>query len=160
MVLTKTISVTPTEKSRLPEVDFDNLTFGEIFTDHMFACDFKNGQWQKPEVVPYKEILLSPASSALHYGQAVFEGMKAYKDDAGGVWLFRPELNFERINISCSRLGMPEFPKNYFFEGMKPSWNWMRVGYNPAWATHSTFVLLLLLVKHVSKQLPPMNINS
>ena len=119
MDLTKTISVTPTEKSRLPEVDFDNLTFGEIFTDHMFVCDFKNGQWQRPEVVPYKEILLSPASSALHYGQAVFEGMKAYKDDAGGVWLFRPELNFERINISCSRLGMPEFPKNYFFEGMQ-----------------------------------------
>lgn len=119
MDLTETIKIKKTSQSRLPAVDFDNLVFGEIFTDHMFVCDYKEGQWQTPEIVPYKDIPLSPAASALHYGQAVFEGMKAYKDENNGIWLFRPELNFERINISSARLHIPEFPKAYFFEGMQ-----------------------------------------
>ena len=129
---TKSLIVTQTKQSRLASVDFDQLSFGEIFTDHMFVCDYKQGQWQTPEIVPYQNISLAPSASALHYGQAVFEGMKAYKDDSGQLWLFRPELNFNRINKSSIRLGMPEFPKEYFFEGLETllelDSDWVRPG--------------------------------
>ena len=118
MNLTKNLVVTKTSQSRLSSVNFEELSFGEIFTDHMFVCDFKNGSWQTPEILPYQNISMAPSASALHYGQAVFEGMKAYKDDSDQLWLFRPELNFERINKSSKRLGMPEFPKEFFFQGL------------------------------------------
>ncbi|MGB2215702.1 MAG: branched-chain amino acid aminotransferase [Flavobacteriaceae bacterium] len=118
MNLTKNLVVTKTSQSRLSSVNFEELSFGEIFTDHMFVCDFKKGSWQTPEILPYQNISMAPSASALHYGQAVFEGMKAYKDDADQLWLFRPELNFERINKSSKRLGMPEFPKEFFFQGL------------------------------------------
>ncbi|MBT8254730.1 MAG: branched-chain amino acid aminotransferase [Flavobacteriaceae bacterium] len=105
--------------SQISAVDFENIEFGKIFTDHLFECDFKNGAWQTPKIRPYGPISLDPGARVFHYGQAVFEGMKAYKDDDGGVWLFRPEENFKRINKSAKRLAIPEFPENYFFEGMK-----------------------------------------
>ena len=107
------------QKSKISNVDFDNLNFGEIFTDHMFVCDFINGKWGAPEILPYQPIQLDPSSSVFHYGQAVFEGMKAYKDDKDRVWMFRPDQNFERINKSSKRLSIPEFPKEYFFEGLE-----------------------------------------
>lgn len=118
MNLADNLQISKTTQSRLPEVDFENLAFGEIFTDHMYVCTYSNGKWQNPEILPYQNIPMSPAASALHYGQAVFEGMKAYKDEAETVWLFRPELNFDRINISSERLNIPVFPKKYFFEGL------------------------------------------
>ena len=90
-----------------------------LFTDHMFVCDYKDGEWKEPQVIPYQPIAVDPSMSALHYGQAVFEGMKAYKDKAGEVFLFRPEENFNRINRSSERLAIPAFPKNYFFEGLE-----------------------------------------
>ena len=105
-------------QSKINSVDFDTLAFGKTFTDHMFVCDYKNGKWQTPQVLPYQPLTLDPSASALHYGQAVFEGMKAYKDDAGHVWLFRPDENFKRINISSKRLDIPEFPESYFFDGL------------------------------------------
>ena len=107
------------QKSKISNVDFDNLNFGEIFTDHMFVCDFIHGKWDAPEILPYQPIQLDPSSSVFHYGQAVFEGMKAYKDDKDRVWMFRPDQNFERINKSSKRLSIPEFPKEYFFEGLE-----------------------------------------
>ena len=119
MELTNPLLITKTKASRLDSVNFDQLTFGEIFTDHMFVCDYKEGQWQTPEIKPYQAIQMAPAASVLHYGQAVFEGMKAYKDDADQLWLFRPELNLERINKSSVRLNIPEFPKELFFEGLE-----------------------------------------
>ena len=64
--------------SNLDNVDFENLTFGSVFTDHMFVCKYKNGKWQTPEVLPYKSLSFEPSMSVLHYGQAVCEGMKAY----------------------------------------------------------------------------------
>tara|TARA_B110000114_G_scaffold46986_1_gene49819 strand:+ start:1093 stop:2157 length:1065 start_codon:yes stop_codon:yes gene_type:complete len=113
------MKITHAQESKIKNVDFDNLNFGEIFTDHMFVCNYKDGQWSTPEIMPYQSIQMDPSSSVFHYGQAVFEGMKAYKDDADGVWLFRPEENFERINKSSERLSIPEFPKEFFFEGLE-----------------------------------------
>ena len=113
------MKITHAQESKIKNVDFDNLNFGEIFTDHMFVCNYKDGQWSTPEIMPYQSIQMDPSSSVFHYGQAVFEGMKAYKDDADGIWLFRPEENFERINKSSERLSIPVFPKEFFFEGLE-----------------------------------------
>ena len=104
--------------SKISQVDFSNLQFGRIFTDHMFICDFKDGKWQRPKVMPYGPLSIEPSARVFHYGQAVFEGMKAYKDTNDEAWLFRPEDNFNRINMSSERMAIPEFPKEYFFEGL------------------------------------------
>lgn len=113
------IDITKAEQSKINQVDFDNLAFGRVFTDHMFVCDFVDGVWQQPKITPYQPLTIEPSARVLHYGQAVFEGMKAYKDDQGKVWLFRPDQNFKRINKSAARLAMPEFPESYFFKGLE-----------------------------------------
>ena len=107
------------DKSRISEVNFSNLIFGEEFTDHMFTCDYIEGKWINPKIIPYKKIKMDPSSSVLHYGQSVFEGMKAYKDVNDEVFMFRPENNFERLNKSAKRLSIPEFPKKYFFNALE-----------------------------------------
>jgi len=104
--------------SKINEVDFDNLHFGEIFTDHLFECDFKNGDWQKPTIKPYAPFTLDPSAKVFHYGQAIFEGMKAYKDDNEDIWLFRPDENYHRFNNSAIRMAMPEVPEDIFMEGL------------------------------------------
>ncbi|WP_203293371.1 branched-chain amino acid aminotransferase [Luteirhabdus pelagi] len=115
----KHITVDKADTSRISEVDFENLTFGTAFTDHMFECDYKDGKWQNPTIKPYGPLTISPGAKVFHYGQAVFEGMKAYRDDESGrVFLFRPEENFKRMNISSKRMAIPEFPKEYFFEAL------------------------------------------
>ena len=116
---THNITVEKSETSKIKNVDFSNLTFGKIFTDHMFVCDFEDGKWQSPKIMPYQAMTFEPSARVFHYGQAVFEGMKAYKDDNGKVFLFRPKQNFDRINKSAQRLAMPAFPENYFFEGLE-----------------------------------------
>ena len=95
-----------TSISKLDSTDFNNLKFGETFTDHMFVCDYEDGEWVDPRVVPYKPIEIEPSANVFHYGQAVFEGMKGYKDDLGKIWLFRPTENYKRISISSERLFM------------------------------------------------------
>ena len=115
----KNLVVEKAKSTKIHQVDFDNLSFGTVFTDHMFVCEFKDGMWHTPTIMPYQPLIMEPSSRVFHYGQAVFEGMKAYRDDDGGVWLFRPDENFKRINASSSRLAMPEFPEEYFFEGLK-----------------------------------------
>jgi len=112
------IHIQKTQTSKIENVDFKNLVFGKTFTDHMFICHYKKGQWQVPEIKPYQPLTIDPSASVLHYGQAVFEGMKAFKDDQGKIWLFRPDENYKRINRSAHRLQIPEFPENYFFEGL------------------------------------------
>lgn len=112
------MTIVPTQQSRLHEVDFDNLSFGTVFTDHMFVCDYENGAWGSPEIVPYGPFPMAPSASVLHYGQAVFEGMKAYKDNSGDAWLFRPDQNIQRMNKSAERLAIPEFPEHLFHEGL------------------------------------------
>ena len=116
---TSEIDIVKASESKIGQVDFDNLQFGRVFTDHMFVCDFENGEWQKPQIMPYQALSIEPSARVFHYGQAVFEGMKAYKDQNGEIVLFRPTQNFERINKSASRLAIPEFPKDYFFNGLE-----------------------------------------
>ena len=106
------------ENSKLKDVDFNNLSFGTIFSDHMFMCKYSDDSWKNPQILPYGSFSLDPSTSSFHYGQAVFEGMKAYKDSKEKVWLFRPEENFKRMNKSLIRLNMPELPKNLFFSGL------------------------------------------
>ena len=120
------------EKSKIHDINFDTLPFGEVFTDHMFVCDYVDGEWIDPRIIPYQPIQMDPSASVLHYGQAVFEGMKAYKDDQGNAWLFRPEDNHARINKSSARLAIPEFPKEYFMNGLNElialDKDWIRAG--------------------------------
>jgi branched-chain amino acid aminotransferase len=113
------IKIDKVEKTRLNEVDFDNINFGSNFTDHMFVADFKDGEWQNPRVEPFNNIELSPAAVCLHYGQEVFEGMKAFRQKDGEVVLFRPEENAKRINKSAERLAVPEVPEELFLSGLK-----------------------------------------
>jgi branched-chain amino acid aminotransferase len=113
------IEITKANGSKIGQVDFEQLTFGNVFTDHMLVCDFKNGAWEKPSIEPYAPFLIDPSAKVFHYGQAIFEGMKAYKDEADDVWLFRPDQNFERFNKSAVRMAMPEVPEYVFIEGLK-----------------------------------------
>jgi len=112
------IAVEKAKSSKIEDVDFDNLSFGSIYSDHMLVCDYKNGEWSTPKVVPYQSITLDPSAKIFHYGQSIFEGMKAYKDENGKVWLFRPLENFKRLNKSAQRLAIPEIPESYFMEGL------------------------------------------
>lgn len=116
---TSDIKITKTKATKIHEVDFDNLHFGKTFSDHMLVCDYKDGTWQSPEIVPYQPIVLDPSAKIFHYGQSVFEGMKAYKDADEAVWLFRPLENFKRLNLSSKRLAIPELPEDHFMEGLK-----------------------------------------
>jgi len=106
-------------KTKINDVEFKKLSFGKTFTDHMFLCEFKDGKWNSPKIIPYDNFSISPASSVFHYGQAIFEGMKAYKDNDNNVWLFRPEENYNRLNKSCERMCMPKIEKDLFFNGIK-----------------------------------------
>lgn len=114
MTETLDIKITKTQNSRLAQTDFSNLPFGHIFTDHMLVADYADGVWKNFEIVPYGEIGISPAISALHYGQAFFEGLKAYKHADGKITLFRPDKNAQRFNKSADRLCMPELPEDIF----------------------------------------------
>ncbi len=113
------IRVEPTRQSRLSQVDFNNLKFGQIMSDHMLVAEYDNGEWVDVSIVPYGELSISPSMSALHYGQAIFEGIKAYKYADGTVSIFRPDKNWERFNKSATRLQMPEVPEGIFLDGLK-----------------------------------------
>ncbi|HSS65649.1 MAG TPA: branched-chain amino acid aminotransferase [Gammaproteobacteria bacterium] len=95
------------EKSRLGEVDFDDLGFGDVFCDHMFSMVFEDGRWQRPEILPFGPLPLHPSALSLHYGQAVFEGLKAFCGGDGVVRVFRPDMNAKRLLESCRRLCIP-----------------------------------------------------
>lgn len=127
------IDVVEASTSKIDSVDFDNLIFGNVFTDHMMECDYVDGEWQNPVIKPYGPIQLEPSAKVFHYGQAVFEGMKAFKDDEDQIWLFRPKDNIERFNKSSVRLAIPEFPKDLFLEGLETLLNlekdWIKKGY-------------------------------
>jgi branched-chain amino acid aminotransferase len=112
------ISITKTTNSKLSQTDFNNLRFGREFSDHMFMMDYKDGEWTKPQIIPFQNLSLNPATSALHYGQSIFEGLKAYKGDNGKIGIFRPDKNFARMNKSAERMCMPQIPEYLFFEAL------------------------------------------
>lgn len=99
------IEIQPIEKSKIDSVDFDNLPFGSVYSDHMLECDYINGEWQTPIIKPYSPISLDPAAKIFHYGQSIFEGMKAYKDADGNPLLFRPLENWKRFKQICRTIG-------------------------------------------------------
>ena len=113
------IEVTKVSISRINDVDFDNLSFGSVFSDHMLLCTYKAGAWNSPKIIPYQSLSLDPSPKIFHYGQAIFEGLKAYKDCNNDVFLFRPEDNSKRLNISAKRMAIPELPEGYFMDGLK-----------------------------------------
>lgn len=118
MTGTLDISVEKTNKSRVSEYDINNVPFGKCFSDHMFIAEYADGKWQKAYIQPYADVPMSFAISAFHYGQAIFEGMKAYKNEKGEVSLFRPLENFKRLNKSAIRMAMPEIPEDLFMNGL------------------------------------------
>lgn len=116
---TLSVIINKTQQSRINEVDWDNLPFGKVFSDHMLVMDYKDGAWGVPEIQPFESLNLHPATSALHYGQSIFEGMKANKDESGNILIFRPELNAKRFAESCERMCMPEIEESLFLELIK-----------------------------------------
>ena len=116
---TMDIPVTRVKRSRLAEMDFDNLPFGKYFTDHMLEADYADGEWKKIAIRPYQPISFEPSLMALHYGQSIFEGIKAYRLNNGEAVIFRPYDNLKRFNISADRMEMPAVPEDIFIEGMR-----------------------------------------
>ncbi|MFU8812434.1 MAG: branched-chain amino acid aminotransferase [Balneolaceae bacterium] len=114
-----TIQITRTNESRLKDVDFDNLVFGKVFADHMVDMTYKNGAWGEPKIRPYGPISIHPSMHVLHYGQAIFEGMKAYYVDENTIHLFRLEDHYRRISNSSRRMSIPEMEKEVFIESIK-----------------------------------------
>ncbi len=112
------ISITKNTASRISTFDQNNIAFGKIYTDHMFVCDYEDGTWKNARIQPFEAFQLNPATSALHYGQAIFEGMKAFSNEKGEISLFRPRDNARRLNVSAERMMMPSFPEDVFMEGL------------------------------------------
>jgi len=113
------IEIILAKESRAQTVNFSELRFGDIFSDHMFSIDYEEGAWKNARIEPFGPISLSPASMVLHYGQAIFEGMKAFRQNDQSISLFRPEENIRRLNQSAKRLCMPSFPEDRFIHALK-----------------------------------------
>ncbi len=118
MINTQNIAIEKTKQSKLSQTDFTNLEFGAVYSDHMFVMDYKDKQWGGLKIVPFQNISMSPATSVLHYGQTIFEGLKAYRADNGDILLFRPLDHHKRLNKSAKRLCMPELDENAYLEGI------------------------------------------
>jgi len=106
------------QQSDLSKVDFDNLPFGKTFTDYMFEIDYISGEWVNPSVKPVQMLDIHPGNMAWHYGQSIFEGMKATKSKDGVPLLFRPDLHAKRLNKSARRMCMPEIPEQMFLDAV------------------------------------------
>jgi len=115
----KDIKVTLTKSSKLKDISLENIPFGKYFTDHMLVADYENGKWQTAEIMPYQPLTLDPSLAVFHYGQAIFEGIKAYRSQDGSIKIFRPHDNFKRFNASAVRMQMPEVPEHIFMDGLK-----------------------------------------
>ncbi len=139
MVAALDINITRVERSKLNEMSLENIPFGRYYTDHMLEADYENGEWKNIEIKPYQPLLLEPSTAALHYGQAIFEGIKAYRDEEGNAFIFRPKDNFKRFNQSAERMQMPSVPEDIFMEGMRMlveiDKNWI-----PQNADHSLYI--------------------
>ncbi len=113
------IFVKKVSKSRIENLDYNNIQFAREYSDHMLLVDYKNGAWQTPQIEPYGNLSISPANPAIHYGQSIFEGLKAYKHQDGRVSVFRPKSNYNRMNVSAKRMVMPHIPEEIFMGGLR-----------------------------------------
>lgn len=118
MELITDIKVKEAKHSKVHEVDFNALEFGKYVADHMFICDYADCEWQQPMIVPFANLSLNPATLALHYGQTVFEGMKAFRMHDGMINIFRIEKHYDRFVRSLDRMCMAAPPKDMFIEGL------------------------------------------
>jgi len=118
MIDTLNIEINKASSSRINEIDEENLVFGKVYSDHMFVADYAEGKWGNFKIVPYGDLSISPANSALHYGQSIFEGLKAHRTESGEVLVFRPEENAKRLNKSAVRMCIPEIPEEVFMQGL------------------------------------------
>lgn len=157
MIDTGDFIITEATESRIDEVSLENIPFGKYFTDHMLEVNYDNGKWETVEIKPYQALTLDPSTAALHYGQAIFEGVKAYKGVDGEIRIFRPEENFKRFNHSAHRMEMPEISSEIFLDGLKElvkmDHNWV-----PGFPDHSLYIRPFmfssdpLIGVHTSKQ--------
>jgi len=119
MFAVEDIKITKTSESKLNDINLENIPFGKYFSDYMLEADCINGEWKTVEIKPYQPLLMAPSMAAIHYGQSIFEGIKAYKNAQGEAFIFRPHDNFKRFNISAERMQMPVVPEQIFMDGMK-----------------------------------------
>jgi branched-chain amino acid aminotransferase len=154
MIEAMDISITKAKRSRLQDLHLENIPFGRHFSDHMLEADYKNGEWTNIEIKPYQPLSLEPSLVALHYGQAIFEGMKAYKDTNGNAYIFRPRDNFIRFNASAVRMCMPEIPEEIFIEGLRQlieiDKNWI-----PSIENHSLYIRPLMFASDIALGVKP-----
>ncbi len=112
------INISKVTHSKLDQLDFDNIPFGQTFSDHMYVADFIDGKWTNHSIIPFGDLAISPVNLALHYGQSIFEGMKASLKNDGTPALFRPEQHVIRLNASARRMMMPEVSEEMFLEAV------------------------------------------
>lgn len=112
------ITINKTAHSRVSTFDYHNIKFAREYSDHMLIADYKGGVWKNIRIEPYANLSISPANPAIHYGQSIFEGLKAYKHQDGKISVFRPKANYERMNISAERMVMPHIPEEIFMDGL------------------------------------------
>jgi branched-chain amino acid aminotransferase len=139
MIAAAGINITRATHSRINDISLQNIPFGKHFTDHMLEVDYIDGEWKTPEIKPYQPLMLEPSLAALHYGQAIFEGIKAYKSEDGGIAVFRPADNFRRFNISAERMQMPQIPEEIFMEGMRTLIK-LDADWIPGYENHSLYI--------------------
>jgi branched-chain amino acid aminotransferase len=118
MELLTDIHTRKTTHSKISEVDFTSLEFGKHISDHMLVCDYANGEWATPHIVPFGNLVTNPSTLALHYGQTVFEGMKAFRLADGRINIFRMERHYKRFVRSLERMCMAVVPREIFIEGI------------------------------------------
>lgn len=129
--LSEPIAIERTPVSRLTETLRERSEFGATFSDHMLLAEYDGSAWTVPKIVPYGPLPMPPSISALHYGQSIFEGFKAFRQIDGSVALFRPRANFERLNRSAARFAMPAVPEGLFLDGVRAL-----VGLDREWVPH------------------------
>ena len=113
------IKLSKVKSSKISKVDFSDLGFCKYYTDHMFVCEYENNDWKNFRIIPFQDLNLSPACTTLHYGQTIFEGLKAYKNEKDKILIFRPDKNAKRFNSSAERMCMPSFPEKYFINSIE-----------------------------------------
>jgi len=128
MTDTLEIEISKTAESRLSQVDMNDLSFAQIYSDHMFVADFENGEWSNLRICPFADLKISPANATLHYAQSIFEGLKAYKTDEGEIQIFRADENAKRMMRSAERMCMPPVPEELFLEAV-----YQLVGLDKGW---------------------------